>query len=80
MDKEYIMQTMQTKGWEIIQRMFLEELDKAFRGYETDGKTSEQIATDIKAITKEAKTIKTVLARLNRILKEPEEKPKENYI
>lgn len=77
---EYIKQTLNTKGWEEIEQILLQEFVEGRKAINirTEGKSNEQIATDVKAREYSAKTIKRFLSRMNRIKNDEIEK-KESY-
>lgn len=78
---EAIKQTLDSKGWLLIEEMLKEDfLDgkKPLR-FKTDGKSNEQIATEMKAKEYSAKSVKSFLNKLNRI-KNEDIKEKKSYI
>ncbi len=78
---EAVKQILDSKGWLEIEQMFLDEFLEINKpiNFRTDGKTNEQIASEVKGLEYSSKAVRRFLNKLNRI-KNPIEIKKKTYI
>lgn len=65
-EKELVKSILKSKGWEIIEKMLLEEANE-FKKVKTDGKRFEDIAVETIANDKFSKTLASFIRKMNNI-------------
>lgn len=76
MNKNNIKVILKNPAWKDVEEMFYESLTEEKKEYKTEGKSNEQIATDIKAREQVIKVIDRFINKLYRIANEKEKEDK----